>query len=238
MTGVKRGSLQSLLSDKDGSLGAPPPEQEIHVPVPHGSELWLAAFSQMQVSSFPVESRKHLTSGWEQKLCCVSSGPPGTSLVNAWTWHLFTPTALDCYWHRKGPSLASGKTAGALERVKKQSRKRQDGMGQRTGQWMGRRKVSGSKPRGIAGRRRGGSPRAPGPSSPQQCLDHLPTWLCLIFAPCRQSSSCQLITLEQAENVAGLGLLFLLLALHEVCNQLLMSLPSHSLFLSPIIVIT
>lgn len=46
----------------------------------------------MQVSSFPVESRKHLTSGWEQKLCCVSSDPPGTSLVNAWTWHLFTPS--------------------------------------------------------------------------------------------------------------------------------------------------
>lgn len=104
-------------------------------------------------------------------------------------------------------------------------------MGQRTGQqWMRRRKVRGSKPRSITGRKKGGSP--------QQCLDHLPTWLWLIFTPCRQSSSCQLITLEQAENAAGLGLLFLLLALHEFCNQLLMSLPSHSLFLSPVIVIT
>lgn len=46
------------------------------------------------------------------------------------------------------------------------------------------------------------------------------------------------MSLEQAEHVAGLGLLFLLLALLEVCNQLLMSLPSHSLFLSPVIVIT
>lgn len=93
----------------------------------------------------------------------------------------------------------------------------------------------GSKPKGITGRTKGGSPRAPGPGSPQQCLDHLPTWLWLIFAPCRQSSSCQLITLEQAENVAGFGLLFLLLALHEFCNQLLMSLSPHTVYSPPLL---
>lgn len=71
----------------------------------------------MQVSSFLMKN-KHLTSGQEQKLCCVSSDPLAISLVNVRTWHLFTPMALDSYWHRKGPSLASGKTAGALEREK------------------------------------------------------------------------------------------------------------------------
>jgi len=112
-------------------------------------------------------------------------------------------------------------------------------MGQRKGQqWRRRRKVRGSKPRGITGGRKGGSPRAPGPGAPQQRLDHFPARSHLIFAPCRQSSGCCLISLEQAENVAGLGLLFLLLALHEVCNQLLKSLPSHNSFLSPITVIT
>lgn len=146
-----------------------------------------------------MENRKHLMSGWEQKLCCVSSDPPGMSLVNAQTWHVFTPMALDSYWHRKRPFLASGKIAGALERVKSRAEggrmgwdREQDSSG-----WEGER---GSKPRSITGRTKGGSP--------QQCLDHLPTWLWLIFTPCRQSSSCQLITLEQAENVAGLGLLF------------------------------
>lgn len=41
MAGVKRGSLQPLLPNNDGSLGASPLGQEIHalVPVPHGSEL-------------------------------------------------------------------------------------------------------------------------------------------------------------------------------------------------------
>lgn len=105
-------------------------------------------------------------------------------------------------------------------------------------EWKRRRKVKGSKPRGITARRRGGSPRAPGPRTTQQHLDHFPAWPHLIFTPCRQNCSLRLITSEQAENVAEVGLLFLLLALHEVGSQLLMSLPSHNSFLSPVIVIT
>lgn len=74
--------------------------------------------------------------------------------------------------------------------------------------------------------------------SPQQHLDHFPAWSHLIFTPCRQRGACPLIILTQAENVVELGLLFLILTPHEVCSQLLMAIPWHNSFLSPLIVNT
>lgn len=72
MTGVKRGSLQSPLPNKDSSLGTSSLGQ-IHtlVPVHHGSELCLAALNQMQVSSFLVEKRKHPIWMGEDALLCL-----------------------------------------------------------------------------------------------------------------------------------------------------------------------
>lgn len=63
--------------------------------------------------------------------------------------------ALDSYWHRKGPFLSSGKTAGALERVKSRAEGgRTNGMGQRTGeQWMRRVKEGASKEALLGGQR-------------------------------------------------------------------------------------
>lgn len=94
-----------------------------------GSDLRLTDLNQLLVSGFP-----HLYGSRDSACPWVSSDLLGTSPANTWRWHLFTPTALESFWHGEGPSLATTETADVWERVKKRSRSRQDWMGQkRTG---------------------------------------------------------------------------------------------------------
>lgn len=240
--GAGRDSPQPPLPHEAGSLGGSPPGLETQAPgpVPCGSDLRLAALNQLQV--WVTSQAKWKT----PDICMGARALPAPGLI--WTPQHVTSECMEVaplHPHGFGELLARGRTfpghqwnsRSLGEGEEGQEQAGLDGTEKRTAveeKERGKRKEAKRQYQEEKGRQ----PKSSWSQSPQQRLDHFPARSHLIFAPYRRSSGCLPITLEQAENVVGLALLFLLLAPREVCNQLLMALPSRNSFLSPVIVIT